>query len=78
MSVIKGFGQKEGIDYFETYSPVTRITSIRMMIAITTLWNLEIHQMNVKIAFLNGDLEEKIYMEQPKKIYCSRWGKENV
>ena len=37
MSVIKGFGQKEGIDYFEIYSPVTRITSIRMMIAITTL-----------------------------------------
>ena len=54
--VIKGYKQKEGLDYFDTYSPVTRITSIRMVFAIATLRNLEIHQMDVKTAFLNGDL----------------------
>jgi len=64
--VIKGFRQKEGLDYFDTYSPVTRITSIRMLIAIAALYNLEIHQMDVKTAFLNGDLDEEIYMEQPE------------
>ena len=62
--VIKGYRQKEGLDYFDTYSPVTRITSIRMILAITALRNLEVHQMDVKTAFLNGDLEEEIYMEQ--------------
>ena len=64
--VIKGYRQKEGLDYFDTYSPVTRITSIRMIIAIATLYNLEIHQMDVKTAFLNGDLDEEVYMEQPE------------
>ncbi|KAK9942775.1 hypothetical protein M0R45_008423 [Rubus argutus] len=64
--VAKGYKQKEGLDYFDTYSPVTRITSIRMLIAIAALHNLEIHQMDVKTAFLNGDLEEEIYMEQPE------------
>ncbi|MGO8264386.1 reverse transcriptase domain-containing protein, partial [Rhizobium ruizarguesonis] len=53
--VVQGFRQKEGLDYFDTYSPVTRITSIRLMIAIVALRDLEIHQMDVKTAFLNGD-----------------------
>ncbi|TQE08632.1 hypothetical protein C1H46_005724 [Malus baccata] len=64
--VAKGYRQKEGIDYFETYSPVARITSIRLLIAIASVYNLEIHQMNVKTAFLNGEIDEEIYMEQPK------------
>ena len=64
--VIKGYKQKEGLDYFDTYSPVTRISSIRMLIAITAIHNLEIHQMDVKTAFLNGDLDKEIYMEQPE------------
>ena len=64
--VAKGYKQNEGLDYFDTYSPVTRITSIRMLIAIAALHNLEIHQMDVKTAFLNGDLNEKIYMDQPE------------
>ncbi|GJY29456.1 retrotransposon protein, putative, ty1-copia subclass, partial [Tanacetum coccineum] len=63
--VIKGFRQRGGLDYFDTYSPVTRITSIRMIFAIAVLRNLEVYQMDVKTAFLNGDLEEEIYMNQP-------------
>ena len=62
--VAKGFTQKKGIDYFDTYSPVTRITTIRTLLALAS--NLIIHQMNVKTAFLNGDLDEEIYMEQPE------------
>ena len=64
--VIKGYKQKEGLYYFDTYSPVTRISFIRMLIAIAAIHNLEIHQMDVKTAFLNGDLDEEIYMEQPE------------
>ncbi|CAM8920306.1 unnamed protein product [Rhodiola kirilowii] len=64
--VIKGYRQKEGLDYFDIFSPVTRITSIRMINAIAALRNLEMHQMDVKTAFLNGDHDEEIYMEQPE------------
>ena len=56
--VVKDFRQQEGLDYFDTYSPVTRITSIRMLIIIASLCGLEIHQMDVKTTFLNGDLDE--------------------
>nr|GEU31627.1 peroxidase 9 [Tanacetum cinerariifolium] len=63
--VIKGYRQRDGLDYFDTYSPITRITSIRMVLAIAALRNLEVHQMDVNTAFLNGDLEEGIYMNQP-------------
>ena len=58
--VVKGYRQKEGLDYFDTYSPVTRITLIRMLIALAVVHDLKIHQMDVKTAFLNGDLEEEI------------------
>ncbi|GAA0145542.1 transmembrane signal receptor [Lithospermum erythrorhizon] len=61
--VICGNRQKEGLDYFDTYSPVTRITSIWIILAIASLRNLDVHQMDVKIAFLNGELDEEIYME---------------
>jgi len=65
--VAKGFKQKENIDFFDTFSPITRITSIRVLIALTTIHNLEVHQMDVKTVFLNGELEEEIYMEQAPK-----------
>ena len=47
--VVKGYKKREGVDYFDTYSPVTRITSIRMLVAIAALHNLEIHQMDVNL-----------------------------
>jgi hypothetical protein len=64
--VAKGFRQREGIDYFDTYAPVARISSIRTLIAISALKGLYIHQMDVKTAFLNGYLKEEIYLEQPE------------
>ncbi|GJR00274.1 retrovirus-related pol polyprotein from transposon TNT 1-94 [Tanacetum coccineum] len=64
--VIKEFRQREGLDYFDTYSPVTRITSTRMVLAIAALRNLEVHLMDMKLTFLNEDLKEEIYMNQPQ------------
>ena len=55
--VAKGFKQKEDIDFFDTFSPVTKVTSIRLLIAIAVIHNLIIHQMDVNMTFLNGDLE---------------------
>ena len=63
--VAKGFTQKEGIDFVETFSPVAKFTSIRILAALTAYYNLELHQMDVKTAFLNGHLDEEIYMLQP-------------
>nr|KAJ0189849.1 hypothetical protein LSAT_V11C800451850 [Lactuca sativa] len=64
--VIQGFRQKEGIDFFDTYAPVARISTIRLLLALAAIHNLVIHQMDVKTAFLNGDLDEEIYMKQPE------------
>ena len=72
--VAKGFKQMNDVDYFDTFSPMIRITSIRVLIALASIHNLVIHQMDVKTAFLNGDLEEEIYMEQPEN--CVVPGKE--
>ncbi len=49
----KGFRQREGIDYFDTYAPVARIKSIRVLIAFTSIYKLVVYQMDVKTAFLN-------------------------
>ncbi|GJY30302.1 zinc finger, CCHC-type containing protein [Tanacetum coccineum] len=64
--VIQDFRQKEGIDYFDTYAKVARITTIKLLLALATIHNLVVHQMDVKTTFLNDDLEEKVYMKQPK------------
>ena len=60
--VAKGHCQKEGLDYFDTYYAVSRITCIWMLIVITALNDMDIHQMDVKTTFLNGELDEEIYM----------------
>jgi hypothetical protein len=61
-----GFSQNEGIDYEETFSPVARYTSIKTIIALATKMKWKLHQMDVKIAFLNGVIEEEVYIEQPQ------------
>ena len=62
--VAKGFTQKKGIDYCETFSPVSRKESLRIIMALVAHYDLDLQQMDVKTAFLNGDLEEEIYMSQ--------------
>jgi len=64
--VVKGFTQKEGIDYEESFSPVAMLKSIRIHLSISAHYNYEIWQMDVKTTFLNGSLEECIYMAQPE------------
>ena len=66
--VAKGFTQKEGIDYIETFSLVSSKDSFRIIMALTAHFDLELHQMDVKTAFLNGDIDETIYMVQPENF----------
>jgi hypothetical protein len=61
----KGYTQKEGEDFFDTYSPVARLTTIRVLLSLAASYGLIVHQMDVKTALLNGELEEEIYMDQP-------------
>ncbi|GJW43654.1 zinc finger, CCHC-type containing protein [Tanacetum coccineum] len=61
-----GFSQRQGVDYFDTYAPVARITSIRVLFALDSIYNSPIHQMDVKITLLNGDFDEEVYMKQPE------------
>ena len=74
--VAKGFTQREGIDYNETFSPVSSKDSFRIIMALVAHYDLELHQMDVKTAFLNGDLDEEVYMQQPQGFIES--GKEHL
>ena len=62
--VAKGYRQRQGIDFEETFSPVAMFKSIRIVLAIATHYDYEIWQMDVKTAFLNGNLSEEVYMTQ--------------
>ena len=63
--VARGFDQKFGSDYDETFCPVVRLESLRSLIALSTQRGLELHHVDVATAFLNGTLQREIYMEQP-------------
>jgi hypothetical protein len=64
--IARGFSQKEGIDYEETFAPIAKYTSIRTIIALTAKMKWNLHQMEVKTAFLNGVIEEEVYIEKPQ------------
>ncbi|GJX70600.1 retrovirus-related pol polyprotein from transposon TNT 1-94 [Tanacetum coccineum] len=64
--VVRGFDQREGIDFNEVFSLVVRHTSIRVLLSIVALQDLELEQLNVKTTFLHGHLEEEIYVKQPE------------
>ena len=63
--VAQGYNQEEGIDYNETFAPIARLESIRIMLAFASCMNIKLYQMDVKCAFLNGYLQEKVYVKQP-------------
>ena len=79
--VAKGYNQEEGIDYEETFAPVARLKAIRMLWANASIMNFKLYQMDVKSAFLNGLIQEEVYVEQPpgfedsqiKKIMSHLW-----
>jgi hypothetical protein len=64
--VAKGYSQVEGIDFGDIFSPVAKLTFIRFLLSIAIAFDLEVEQMDVKTTFLHRDLEEEIYMKQPK------------
>ncbi|KAG6461296.1 hypothetical protein O3G_MSEX012541 [Manduca sexta] len=64
--VAKGFSQRYGTDYYRTYAPVARLETIRLLIALAVELNLEVHQLDVNTAYLNGRLDEEVYMQIPK------------
>ena len=63
--VAKGFNQREGIDYTETFSPISKKDYLRIIMALVAHFDFDLHQIDVKMAFLNGNLEEEVYMKQP-------------
>src|SRR6201999_396489 len=64
--VAKGYSQHPGFDFKETFAPTVRYFTIHIILALVTLEDLELHSINISYAYLNGELEEEIYMEQPK------------
>ncbi|KAA3472465.1 Retrovirus-related Pol polyprotein from transposon TNT 1-94 [Gossypium australe] len=74
--VVKGFSQRYGVDYIETFAPVARLDTIRLLVALAAQMNWKIHQFDVKSAFLNGYLEQEIYVNQPQGFQVT--GKEDM
>nr|GEW91690.1 zinc finger, CCHC-type [Tanacetum cinerariifolium] len=74
--VIQGFRQKSGIDYFDTYALVARISTIRLLIAMASIHNLIIHQMVVKAAFLNCELDDEVDMT--KEFLSSKFSMKDI
>lgn len=64
--VVKGYAEQKGIDFTKIFSPVVKMTSIRVVLGLVAIRDLELEQLDVKTTFLHGDLEEELYMMQPK------------
>ena len=77
MLVAKGFTQTYGIDYQDTFAPVAKIKSIQFLLSLAVHFNYPLHQLYVKNAFLNGDLEEEVFMDLPLG-FEEKLGKEKV
>ena len=66
--VAKGFFEKYGVDFDEVFAPVARLETVRVLIAIAAQESWKIHHMDVKSAFLNGELKEEVYVELPEEF----------
>ena len=66
--VAQGYTQVKGMDYGETYAPVARIESIRILLAYANHHDITLYQMDIKSAFLNGEIEEEVYVKQPPRF----------
>lgn len=64
--VVKGYAQRQGVDYDEVFAPVARMDTVRLLIALAAHEGWEVHHMDVKSAFLNDDLQEEVFVEQPQ------------
>ena len=71
--VAKGYAQKQGVDYEEVFGPVARLETVRLILALATQGEWEVHHMDVKSAFLNGDLVEEVYVHQPPGFQNSKY-----
>ncbi|KAG8489409.1 hypothetical protein CXB51_017388 [Gossypium anomalum] len=69
--VVKGYSQQQGVDFFETFAPVARLDTIRLLFALTAQKQWKVHQLDVKLAFLKGFLKEEIFIEQPEGFEVS-------
>jgi hypothetical protein len=69
--VCKGYAQVEGVDFDETFSPVARLEAIRMFLAFASYKSIKVYQMDVKYAFLNGNMEEEVFIEHPEGFQLS-------
>lgn len=67
--VAKGFKQRPGFDYMETFAPTTRMATIRLILALSAIEDLELHSVDISHAFINGDIDAEIYMKQPEGFH---------
>jgi hypothetical protein len=63
--VVKGYAQRQGVDYDEVFAPVARMEAVRLLLALAAQNGWEVHHMDVKTAFLNGELQEEVFVDQP-------------
>ena len=76
--VAKGYAQTYGVDYSDTFSPVAKMTFVHIFISLTATYNSDLHQLDIKNVLLHGDLQEKMYMEQPPRFVAQGGDREGL